>query len=504
MSHDITVTFIGTTSGGGPSETRNCSSLVVDAVGNGDLWMVDCAEGTVRQFIQQPSRGQTRLRLGRVSKIFITHMHADHTMGTLTFLRNVLGTPPATSTGTAPPPPPNRLKPLVEIYGPRGIRRMIRMLWYTTHTHSEHSFVVHELLFPGQQPSIPADVHEGDANEVDVRRESECLGRDIPCDKNGFWKGVVTLPPKKTHGGFTVDAGPILHRDPCIGYIFREVSLNQPYFRVPRKLVILGDTYDPSPITPLIHDGHPFSASLPEVDLLNIGDKVRVPVTLLVHEATDTFIPPTIDPEGRTGRNRTKESVDAKTVERGHSTPAMAGAFARKIGAERLVMNHIGARFPSLKNGAQSDFRAACIREIERQAAETWNPSGGARPQAAWDFLSVVLPPNPRREQDAEAGPSSAVVVEDTTIKGTVVDRGFAEGELSGAAEISMESAAMRRHEYPRGGVRGGTRERGERARGDRSRGRGRGSQGHLRRAAYRGRGYRGESRSEPETKRTG
>lgn len=86
------------------------------------------------------------------------------------------------------------------------------MLWYTTHTHSEHSFVVHELLFPGQQPSIPADVREGDANEVDVRRESECIGRDIPCDKNGFWKGVVTLPSKHTHGGLTVDAGPILHR----------------------------------------------------------------------------------------------------------------------------------------------------------------------------------------------------------------------------------------------------------------------------------------------------
>lgn len=69
-----------------------------------------------------------------------------------------------------------------------------------------------------------------------------------------------------------------------------------------------------------------------------------LPVSLLVHEATDAYLPPRVDPERRTGKNRTQESVLAKTLERGHSTPAMAGAFAGKIGAERLVMNHIGAR----------------------------------------------------------------------------------------------------------------------------------------------------------------
>lgn len=38
MVHDITVTFLGTTSGGGPSETRNCSSLVVQPLGDARLW----------------------------------------------------------------------------------------------------------------------------------------------------------------------------------------------------------------------------------------------------------------------------------------------------------------------------------------------------------------------------------------------------------------------------------------------------------------------------------
>jgi hypothetical protein len=34
----MSIFFLGTSSGGGPSESRNCSSLLVDALGNGDLW----------------------------------------------------------------------------------------------------------------------------------------------------------------------------------------------------------------------------------------------------------------------------------------------------------------------------------------------------------------------------------------------------------------------------------------------------------------------------------
>ena len=38
MSPDIAVTFLGTSSGGGPTKTRNCSSLVVDMLGDETLW----------------------------------------------------------------------------------------------------------------------------------------------------------------------------------------------------------------------------------------------------------------------------------------------------------------------------------------------------------------------------------------------------------------------------------------------------------------------------------
>lgn len=102
--------------------------------------------------------------------------------------------------------------------------------------------------------------------------------------------------------------------DPCIGYIFRETSGPQ------RKLVILGDTHDPSAIIPLC---------------------LSPPPTLLIHEATDAHIPKQIDYNHR----RTPEAVLEKALARGHSVPAMAGAFAKTIGAKNLVFNHIGARY---------------------------------------------------------------------------------------------------------------------------------------------------------------
>ncbi|KAL1693499.1 beta-lactamase-like protein [Schizophyllum commune] len=92
--NNMAITFLGTSSGGGPTEHRNCSSLLVDCCGNGDLWMVDCAEGTTRQFMFTRD-----VRPMQVKKIFITHMHVDHVMGIIGFLRNVLFPLPVLGSG---------------------------------------------------------------------------------------------------------------------------------------------------------------------------------------------------------------------------------------------------------------------------------------------------------------------------------------------------------------------------------------------------------------------
>ncbi|KAJ7504636.1 beta-lactamase-like protein [Mycena galericulata] len=341
MAHPMTVTFLGTCSGGGPNESRNCSSLVVDCLRDGSLWMVDCAEGTTRQFAFQPTDAPMRLKPQSVSKLFITHMHADHAMGVVTILRTILFASPTPVSVNTPPK--------IEIYGPAGIRTFVRSLLKLTLTQTAQRYVAHELLRP-EDTTTPCEPPE-------VMHSSELVGRDIRCSDDGFWRsftqGIGALGP------VVVDAGPILHRDPCLGYIIREPATPA------RKLVILGDTYDPSPIIPL--------CTAP---------------SLLIHEATDAHIPCEISPRNK----RTPESVLRSTLARGHSIPSMAGEFARTISAEKLILNHIGGRFPAPRR--DSDRWMHVMREMERQATDAWG-SGQDRDGkavAAWDFMRVTIP----------------------------------------------------------------------------------------------------------------
>jgi ribonuclease Z len=114
--------------------------------------------------------------------------------------------------------------------------------------------------------------------------------------------------------------GPLLRtRQPITlpdGYVLQPPPLS----REGRKVVILGDTSDPSHIVPL-----------------------ALEASLVVHEATNAYIPAKLMPHGYNDGN-SEEKVRAKAISRGHSTPVMAGEFARTVRARRLVMNHFSAK----------------------------------------------------------------------------------------------------------------------------------------------------------------
>ncbi|KAH9971277.1 beta-lactamase-like protein [Russula compacta] len=320
--------FLGTSSGGGPTDSRNCSSLVLDIVGDGSLWMIDVAEGTLRQFALQPPNASKTLKASHVNKIFVTHMHPDHVMGLPTFLRSTLGFPHPEKLSSRGTPP------RINLYGPAGLRAFLRNTLSLTRTHTADRYAVHELLTP-TDPRTPCN--------DEALYDNEEPGQDVLCDEHGYWRDFAE--GRSFRGVVNVCAGPLVHRDPCIGFVIHE-SASLP---APRKLAILGDTSSAARLTHLV-------SSTPGRLLL------------LVHEATDAYIPADIDPQ--LAARRPRALIASKVQERGHSTATEAGACAGKWGARQLVLNHIGTRFPAPSPGSRAGKRVAMMREIERQAIE--------------------------------------------------------------------------------------------------------------------------------------
>ncbi|KAG2042277.1 beta-lactamase-like protein [Suillus americanus] len=378
----LNLTFLGTASAQ-PSLTRNHSALALRL--NSDVWLFDCGEATQHQ-VQR-----SKVKMGKIEKIFITHTHGDHIFGLLPLLASMLNGAGGTADGVEDPRihmAQNSPDP-IEIYGPFGTRAYVRNGLKYTHTLLGAPYVVHELRLPSDPP-------DGDYISLALHAFESPNGRNIP-QTNGVWSDVY-------HDTIvSVSAAPILHSVPCIGYVITEAPvpgkmdpakyiphlkrtktpmsimsclqqgesielsdgtmLQGPLKRPGRKLVILGDTYDPSPIA----------------ELASSAD-------LLVHEATNAHLPAL---DTHTKAEDTFESVEARTKSRGHSTPQMAGAFAARIEAKQLVLNHFSARYPG--NDDVEPTAKTIMEGIARLAEEHYS----GKITCARDFMSFdvdVLP----------------------------------------------------------------------------------------------------------------
>ncbi|MEI7024335.1 ribonuclease Z [Paenibacillus sp. y28] len=98
--------FLGT-GAGMPSKQRNVTSIALRLYDErGTFWMFDCGEGTQHQVLHAP------LKLSKLEKLFITHLHGDHLFG-------VPGLLSSRSNQGA--------EGLLTIYGPAGIRDWIEL-----------------------------------------------------------------------------------------------------------------------------------------------------------------------------------------------------------------------------------------------------------------------------------------------------------------------------------------------------------------------------------------
>jgi len=140
--------FLGT-GAGIPSRYRNVSSLaLLWPEYKGQTWLFDCGEATQHQIMDSP------IKLTKVNRIFITHLHGDHLYG----LPGVLGSRSFQGAETK-----------LTLYGPKGIKEYVRASLEISHTY---------LRYPLEIIEVEPRTYQLDSSfTIEVKR----LEHGIPC-----------------------------------------------------------------------------------------------------------------------------------------------------------------------------------------------------------------------------------------------------------------------------------------------------------------------------------
>lgn len=385
------VEFLGTSTS--PLPSRNYSSLLVRL--GPEAVMVDCGEGTQRQLFQHFPRA----RLAQIRVVLITHLHPDHVLGLAPMIFSMMGP-------SAPAMEPG--KPRIEIYGPLGLRALIRTTMAVCYASLSSDFVVHELLWPTQPeyPHIPCDSSFtfSEADDVTIPKHvrgqqrvlpllpphaNELQGRNIRMDpKTHTWANFLRVG----NSDISVSAAPITHRCPTVGYVFKEPASASQSISA-QDLAILDSNTEAlfaqrgvkNPRTLLrrllrereplhLPDGNvlqPPRLDRPGRKLCILGDTSDATASLetggmlalakdadlVVHECTYAYLTDKALKMAREAHADLAPSLaaslllpdeaDERAFSRGHSVPRNVGSFAAHIGARRILLNHFSARVPA-------------------------------------------------------------------------------------------------------------------------------------------------------------
>ncbi|WP_322922095.1 ribonuclease Z [Paenibacillus campi] len=270
--------FLGTNAGV-PTLQRNVTSIGLRLYEERKaLWMFDCGEGTQHQVLR------SQLKLSKLEKIFITHLHGDHLFGLpglLSSRSNQGGLLPLT------------------VYGPPGVKRFIEMALELSQSRVEYELAVveHEggIVFEDDTFRVEAALLEHRIDSYGYR----IVEKDRPGQLNfellkqyGIQPGPI-YGELKNGGSVQLQNGEMLHSHQVVGE--------------PKKgkiVTILGDT-----------------RPCANVQLLAQG------ADLLVHEATFLH--------------------DMKETARQyyHSTAYQAAVAAHDAGVQQLILTHFSSRY---------------------------------------------------------------------------------------------------------------------------------------------------------------
>jgi ribonuclease Z len=269
--------FLGT-SAGRPTQTRNVTSIVLTALDNSNYWLFDAGEGTQHRLLG------TKLKLNKLERIFITHLHGDHLYGLPGLLCSR-----SYHEGAG----------LLRLYGPPGIRAYIECVFHQSSAHLDYELEIMEI-----EPGVvfADDNCQVVAEELDHR--IRCYGyrvieNPIPGALDLDKLMSLGIPPGPIYGQFKRGED-VLSPE---GSLIRSADVVGP-FTQGRIVTILGDTRPCDQAYRLAKDAD-----------------------LLVHEATFSA------------------GLEEKAEAYGHSTALQAAEIAAKSGAKRLIVTHFSSRY---------------------------------------------------------------------------------------------------------------------------------------------------------------
>ncbi|XID96260.1 ribonuclease Z [Paenibacillaceae bacterium WGS1546] len=259
---------------------RNVSSVALNLTrAKGTFWMFDCGEGTQHRLLQSP------LKLSRLTKLFVTHLHGDHLFGVPGLLssRSSLG-------GSEP----------LDVYGPPGLREFIEAAMSLSGTHLDYPLNVREIEEEGV-------VLDGEGFTV----ECALLDHRIPC----FGYRVAEKPRS---GALRVDvlAAAGVPPGPAYGRLKAGEDIEREDGTIIRAADVLHDPI-PGRVVAVMGDTRPCEAAI----------RLARGADALVYEATFGA------------------DLAEKADRYGHSTSVQAAEIAKAAGVSRLLMTHFSSRY---------------------------------------------------------------------------------------------------------------------------------------------------------------
>jgi len=274
------LTMLGTAAGR-PAEGRNVTAAaLVMPPQRGTFWLFDCGEGTQHQLLR------AGLKLCKLERIFVTHLHGDHVFG----LPGLLGS--RSSMGCETP---------LTLHGPRGIRHWLETTFTVTGAHVHYELEIREIDGDG------GVVHEDDQFTVTAAP----LNHRIAC----YGYRIEERPrPGKLDAAKLAELG--VPQGPLYAQLKRGEDATLPDGRVIRAADVVGPPI-PGRIIAILGDTTPCDAAV----------RLAEGADLVVHEATF------------------EAALADKAAEYGHSTTAEAARTARDARAARLLLTHFSGRY---------------------------------------------------------------------------------------------------------------------------------------------------------------